>query len=243
MKSFSVNGGDAVEGGFLPTLQHYSYYFTFQFMKDCSLNRFDGITYINLDSRPDRRGKVERELEKLSLPREKIHRIEAHFDELNGTRGCILSHLDALSLALEEGWKNVIILEDDCRFIDDLGKINAYIDGFFDHFGENWDVFFLGTDVVLPDKTAHPDYLRVIFSMLAHSYVVNGPYIEKLWDHYAEAYRSMTSDIFYRTTLKKALDREWVDLQCADRWYAGVDMITRQEACFSDIEKKPKRQR
>jgi len=212
-------------------------------MRKSSLDRFDGIVYLNLARRPDRRKQIEQELEKLAVPKEKFYRIEAHLDELNGTRGCVLSHLDALSLALEEGWESILILEDDCLFIKDLEKINTYIDGFFDHFGENWDVFFLGTDVILSDKTAHPEYLRVIFSMLAHSYVVHGPYIEKLWDLYAETYRSMASDIFYRTALKKALDRKWADLQSADRWYVGVDMITRQGACFSDIEKSKKPRR
>ena len=62
--------------------------------------------------------------------------------------------------------------------------------------------------------------------MRAHSYVVNGHYIETLRDLYYDAYQSMQQDIFYRTAMKKAIDRRWVDLQQADRWYVGVDRIT-----------------
>lgn len=203
-------------------------------------DRFDGIVYINLPFRTDRKEKLLMEFAKLDLPEDRYQRIEAHFDELNGTRGCALSHVDALNLAIDQGWNSVLVLEDDCRFNKSNEEIETYIEGFYAHFKSNWDVFFLGTDVILSHKTTNPDYLRVIFSMRAHSYVVNGHYIETLRDLYYDAYQSMQQDIFYRTAMKKAIDRRWVDLQQADRWYVGVDRITMQEACYSDIEKSDK---
>jgi GR25 family glycosyltransferase involved in LPS biosynthesis len=209
-------------------------------MKERGFDRFDGIVYINLSFRTDRKEKLLKEFAKLDLHEHRYQRIEAYFDELNGTRGCALSHVGALNLAIEKGWNSILVLEDDCRFNKSNKEIEDYIEGFYSHFESNWDVFLLGTDVILSHKTTNPDYLRVIFSMRAHSYVVNGHYIEALRDLFYEAYKSMQQDIFYRTAMKKAIDRRWVDLQQADRWYVGVNKITMQEACYSDIEKSNK---
>lgn len=93
----------------------------------------DAVVCINLDARKDRwesfcntlRGK---------LPQEKLHRVSAvvgrelpgygeapWFTERTGERssywagvaGCTLSHAKALRLAQQQGWRNVLILEDD----------------------------------------------------------------------------------------------------------------------------------
>lgn len=111
-------------------------------MEDSALNLFDGILYINLEMRKDRKTKIKREFKKVGLHPDKIHRIEGLLDELNGTRACAYSHAEALDFAIRQGWKNVLILEDDCLFVKPLSVINNYIHTFFEQFEENWDVFF-----------------------------------------------------------------------------------------------------
>ncbi|MGE0198792.1 MAG: hypothetical protein AB7S94_08570, partial [Simkaniaceae bacterium] len=82
------------------------------------LSLFDGIVYINLDCRKDRKETFLQEMERLNVPEEKIHRIAAHHDPLNGIKGCIISHLDALSYIKQQGWGRGIIFEDDCLFTE-----------------------------------------------------------------------------------------------------------------------------
>ncbi|HSX12352.1 MAG TPA: glycosyltransferase family 25 protein [Rhabdochlamydiaceae bacterium] len=205
------------------------------------LNYFDGTLYINLAHRKDRRVKIEAELQKVSLNPNKLFRIEALYDELNGARGCVLSHSKALDHAIEKEWKHVLILEDDCLF--QKNKIHSYIENFLTYFKQEWDVFFLGGQLQVFEKTDHPDYLKVQFSLRAHAYAVNGSYLRVLRDHFLATYESMRDDLFFVHCLHKALDRQWVDLQLKDRWFMGIKPIARQSSSYSDIEKssKPKR--
>lgn len=97
------------------------------------LNDIDGIAVINMDSRPDRFAQF---MEKTGafFPAEKIHRISAvvgrelptygklpWFTECTGERsgfwggtgGCALAHRKAIEYAKEQGWKHVLVFEDD----------------------------------------------------------------------------------------------------------------------------------
>lgn len=212
-------------------------------MDESILNYFDGIVYINLDHRTDRNILIQAELKKMRIHPEKIFRIKGHFDELNGSKGCVQSHIDALEFALQKKWKNILILEDDCEFVVDTRTSNTYINNFLNYFQKDWDVFFLGTRVKYFLPTSHPNYVKVQFSMRAHAYVVNGSYLTKLRDHYTSTLADLKNDLFFTSSLHKALDRRWVDLQLADRWYAGKEMIAYQRNSFSDIEKEYKLQR
>lgn len=208
-----------------------------------SINHFDATLYINLEKRRDRKKHLEKELQKVSLHPDKIHRIEAYYDELNGSRGCVYSHIKALDYALQKRWRNVLILEDDCTFTKSQSTINSYIDHFLNHFNNEWDVFFLGTKLCLFESTSHSAYVQVHASLRAHAYAVNGPYLLKLRNHFISTYESMKSDLFFVSSLGKALDRQWATLQASDRWFTGIEMIAQQRRSFSDIEKAVKTQR
>jgi len=207
------------------------------------LNYFDGIIYINLSIRKDRKKEIERELKQISVHRKKIFRIEAHHDELNGARGCVQSHIHALNFAISKKWKNVLILEDDCTFVKSEQEIDAYIHEFIAHFNNNWNVFFLGTHIKFGRMTDHPSYIQVHFSLRSHAYAVNGPYLAKLRDHFVTTYEDMKNDLFFISSLTKALDRKWVELQMADQWFSGTEQIAQQSSSYSDIEKGLKDQR
>ena len=101
-----------------------------------SINKFDGILYINLKNRKDRLESIENELIRIgaNFSSSKIFRIDAILDKKNGHRGCVLSHLKAVNFAIEKKWKNVLILEDDAIFIKDRLFISSYIDDFFQNF-------------------------------------------------------------------------------------------------------------
>ena len=68
-----------------------------------SINKFDGILYINLAKRKDRLKSIENELIRIgaSFSNSKIFRIDAILDKKNGHRGCALSHLKAVNFAID----------------------------------------------------------------------------------------------------------------------------------------------
>ena len=89
---------------------------------------FDRILIINLPFRSDRRVEIEGELNRigLSLKDGSAEILSAsRFKDAGsfasiGARGCFDSHVRALKAAYERNSNGVLILEDDCDFIDDI---------------------------------------------------------------------------------------------------------------------------
>jgi hypothetical protein len=73
------------------------------------------IVYINLERRADRRASIETQAAVLGWPPERVHRLNATTDA-NGLVGCFDSHRRALQLAVDAGWPDVLVLEDDALF-------------------------------------------------------------------------------------------------------------------------------
>ncbi len=109
-------------------------------------DKVDGILVINLDSFPERMTRF-MEDNRSTLPIEKVHRFvavdgrklagygespwftartmeRAHF--WGGTAGCVLSHRYAIERAKKEGWRNVLILEDDVRVLADSDAADVF---------------------------------------------------------------------------------------------------------------------
>ena len=89
---------------------------------------FDCILVINLASRSDRRDEMEGELNKIAFSfadgSAEILTASSFSDaagfETKGARGCYDSHLRALKIAHSRNSKHVLILEDDCDFVEDI---------------------------------------------------------------------------------------------------------------------------
>ena len=96
-------------------------------------NMIDGILVINLDSSSERMDKFMAD-NAATLPIDKVHRLSAVYGRVlpsygrqpwftertaerssywGGAGGCALSHAKAIAKAKEEGWRNVLIMEDD----------------------------------------------------------------------------------------------------------------------------------
>ena len=76
------------------------------------------VVYINLARRADRRAQVMRELESLRIPEDQVTRIEAVDAAATGEKAsvcCCRSHIAALECAMQNGWDEVLILEDDFK--------------------------------------------------------------------------------------------------------------------------------
>jgi GR25 family glycosyltransferase involved in LPS biosynthesis len=206
-----------------------------------SFNFFDGILYINLDHRKDRKKRILRELERLHVPRPKIHRIAGCYDPLNGHRGCVESHRKALAFASQKKWKTVLILEDDCVFgarsavekaVQALKRLN-----------NDWDAFLFGGKFFLLEECQAPGLARVFDAQNAHAYAVQSDYIPILDQCYKEACEGMKQILFFFETREWALDIRWKLLQRKNRWYTPKKPVAFQGPSFSDIRQRqlPKR--
>lgn len=199
------------------------------------LSCIDAIIYINLEHRKDRQLRLLQELTSIEIDSQKIFRVDAVHDILNGHRGCAQSHIKALELAQEKNFSNVLILEDDAMFIKDRRMLNHILERFFCEFYKKWDVFFLGAAVfdVLP---THVDsFKQVLCAECAHSYVVSSNYYTTLMRCFSEALHLMHEDEDFSDSTFKALDQKWKHLQQKDRWFIGP-IMTQQRRSYSDID-------
>lgn len=161
---------------------------------------FDKICYINMDKDLDRKIELENLFSKYNIISERIPAIKLSLPEseiitMNGgvqctrlperlpylaaARGTTLSHLNAISLAKYKKLKNVLILEDDVMFSDNiLQDLNYCLE---DLKKVNWDIFFLGCNPV-------EKFYQVTDSIskcgggvyMSHAYAVNHTFYDKL---------------------------------------------------------------
>ena len=198
------------------------------------LDLVDGIVYINLDHRLDRREKLLKELKRLQISFPEVVRVPAFHTPMNGRKGCVLSHIAALEVAEKKRWKRVLILEDDCLFSKDVLKIHRAMHHFEETVGEEWDVLFLGGKF-LESKRVSSLLLQVTKSHRAHAYIVNRPYYCVLKACYVGSYKAMENDTFVVQSSGKSLDVTWNTLQEKGLWFGMVESIAEQDESFSDI--------
>ena len=199
----------------------------------------DAVLYINLSHRQDRNNHIIQELERLNVHPSQIYKIEGEFDIFNGHRGCAKSHKKALQIAKDNMWSNVLILEDDVIFIEDVALISSSIDHFFNNLKNDWDVFFLAANVFSASKTKDHRIKRVLSAQCAHAYAVNQSYFDALIECFSQSIEEMKEDLDFSDSILKAIDQRWKLLQPFDRWYI-TDVLGQQRRSYSDIEHKIK---
>jgi len=135
-------------------------------------NYFDKIICINLDRRSDRWMEVQQQFKKAGISVERYSAIDGNPMSWNhvrnkanplgtedikfrGVAGCMASHVNIWKMAKEKGWKNVLIVEDDCDFVHEVQE------RFTERINQvplNWDLLYLGGihetrgGLYIPDK-------------------------------------------------------------------------------------------
>lgn len=188
------------------------------------------ILYINLDTRGDRLEDIKNELVQMDISGE---RVSAVYTAPHGYIGCALSHIKALKLARDRGWDNVLILEDDFKFIVDKEQFKSNIYQFFTKNIE-YDVLLLSYNI---KHTERVDDLisRTYDTQTTSGYIVNKRFYDKLISNFEEAY-----DLLIKThdSTKFAIDIHWKKLQPHSVWYYFNHRIGIQRPNYSDIEEK-----
>jgi GR25 family glycosyltransferase involved in LPS biosynthesis len=188
----------------------------------------DGIFYINLDKRTDRRAEIEQELTNMDLPFERFPAIETPG---RGILGCGCSHLSVFKLAKERKYKNVLIFEDDFYFIVTKEQLYNSLNLLFtEHV--NFDVCMLAYNLKGEEECPNYPFLkRVRNAETASAYIINEKYYDTLIELYEWAMPLLDSTGMH---WEYANDQVWKRLQMRDVWYCFKERIGKQRSGFSD---------
>lgn len=222
-------------------LFYFHFYYTkiedFSQLKDAASihEKIDGIYYINLKHRADRKSEFLSNFSHKDEP--KIKRIQAHYYPENGAVGCLMSHISALNRALEGPEENILICEDDF-YIKDMSYCNKMLDLFFENF-QKWDVVMLGHNTVESKDTniktnENQKIIKIVNSQTASCYLIKKKYIPVLLQIYE---KDMMNYLRTNEWGNYYTDQSWKVLQPVDNWYSFEPKVGVQRKSYSDIQK------
>ena len=194
-------------------LDDYTFEFINGFNKfDNPFDKFEKAYYLNLDSREDRKNRIEEHFDKLKIKAERIPGfiitpeqvneynkgmvLDEHSQNLAPARiGCSLAQLQAIKQAKELGLKNVLIFEDDAFILEE------HIEAFGEALKEldnlpKWDMLFLGANALAPIQQLSPHIGKLTGAYCAHAYAVNAHFYDKLLEYKFEQFRIFDEYLF-----------------------------------------------
>lgn len=203
------------------------------------LGYFEGVYYINMDSRTDRRERFEKMAKEFNIPAIRVSALTAtdeeatplyigHNDPFRKFKmGCTMSHQLVVRMAKESNLKNCLIFEDDCVLLDSYKEKIQLCANELQNI--EWDLFYLGGE---PNN-----YCKVISDNLAkienggvyttHAYAINYTFYDKMLD--VSLKNVETIDILYvnynENNRRCILSRELLAIQ--DKSYSNLwDTVT-----------------
>lgn len=182
------------------------------------------VVYINLEHRTDRREQIEHVLS--GIPSEKLVRFNAIKNE-RGNIGCTMSHIAVLELAIENNWKNYLVVEDDA--IWSLNAPTSY-ELLLKLVQKSYDVIQLGSTYTQYDTETY----KCIKAWTTTAYIVQSHYYSVLLANFKEGLQKLIE-----TGIGPyfAIDVYMGHLQRKDSWYVVVPSLMIQRPGYSDIEK------
>jgi len=183
------------------------------------LNFFDEVYVINLQQRADRRQEINDELGRHGIP---FTLFEATYDD-NGVKGLVETMKRLLGVIVAKRQKNVIILEDDAKFL--VSNPVAFLKEVLPQLPKNYHLFYLGLNLIARPVRMSDNILKVTdcYSTHAIAYSYEGARIalERL-----NAVPLMPYDIFVRQ-----------EILPLSQSYCTFPMMATQRISYSDIEK------
>ena len=218
------------------------------------IDYLDGLFYINLARRTDRRTHMEVSLTRMGLlaRAERFDAIVPTYDadqdararrfvaqgwyksveHTKGIVGCTRSHLAVFREAKRRGYPYTLILEDDFEWLVDQEEFYRRLDTLFVHDPLAFDVCMLSYKLVASQEVpGRADVVRVQEAQTASGYIVAHAYLDTLIALYETTlpHLETTGEHWHY-----ANDQVWKVLQDQDRWYALTPRIGKQLNGFSD---------
>ena len=194
---------------------------------------FDKIYCINLDSRPDRWQESLIEFEKLGLDVERV----AGYQMSPGIAGCSKSHLECIKLAKINGYKNVLVLEDDITFHSDI--FEQTLTFAMEQLEKNkleYDMLYFSANLYGTGNTLIDDNLAKIKSAKAgHAYVVS----KNVYDTIIDAFRDIDwgdlNNWHHGNPNRMNMDTWYKNIQQLGNTYGIYPSIAEQRKSLSDL--------
>ena len=147
--------------------------------------------------------------------------------------GCSLSHLKCLSLAKENNWDHVMIVEDDIEFLDPkLFKTN--LNSFLSKKENNFDMLLLAGNNMLPFLPVNNNCIQVLNCQTTTGYLVLKHYydilIENIKDGISKLIKHPSEITLY------TIDKYWLRLQRKHSWFLLIPLSVVQRKNYSDIQ-------
>jgi len=190
---------------------------------------FDAIYVINLDRRPDRYKSFLKEIEKFSIT--EVERFPAvdgatimsnDISLLAGELGVLESHLCIIQKCKKNGFNNVLILEDDVYFTEEILKLDDYMS----MVPSDWDFIYFGGNHVYgqPPKLINDKIIKLNFTVALQCVAIN----------------SSMFDIIERVLPKRQrqVDAYYAELHNRFNVYGFYPNMAKQTAGFSDIQNR-----
>jgi len=182
------------------------------------------IVYINLQHRTDRNQSIQKELLKC-FSAENIQRFDA-FKHERGAIGCTKSHIAVLEMAIQQKWKNILIMEDDMVWFNDFESRLPILKK---KLQEEYDVIVLaGGSPVYNTET-----LKLVKCHCTGAYIVHSNYYTILLQNFKEGLAQL--ERYYGKTDENNIDMYWHRLQGKDNWFF-IQLLYNPPG-FSDIQK------
>jgi glycosyl transferase family 25 len=187
--------------------------------------------YINLDSRPDRKAHVEKQMSIIGIAAERFKAIKLP----NGALGCSMSHLKILETAKANKFPHVLIVEDDILFTDAplfIKQFNKFLETHKD-----FDVVLISGNNLPPYKNIDDTCVKVSQCQTTTGYLVKSHYFNALINNYREGIKKLIENPASHKIY--AIDKYWFNLQKINKWYLIIPLSVTQREDYSDIEKRP----
>jgi GR25 family glycosyltransferase involved in LPS biosynthesis len=187
------------------------------------------IFYINLDKRQDRKEEIESELKNYDLFNisERIQAIETPGQ---GILGCTMSHLNAIKLAKERCYNNILILEDDFQFTISKEEFDNQLQTFFEN-QIPYNICMISYNIQRSEPTDYPFLTKVIEAQTASGYIIHHSFYDKMIELYEWAIPLLRDT---KQHWHYANDQCWKRLQPEANWYCLSSRCGRQRAGYSD---------
>jgi len=190
-----------------------------------------GVFYINLDRRTDRRAEIEGELARIGIEAERFPGIPT----TPGIIGCGKCHSGVLKEAKARGYKNVLVLEDDFMLLIDPAEFWPLMGQAINE-APDYDVIMLGYNMQRSEPFSET-LVKVLEAHAGSAYIVNEKFYDAListWDEGTEMLIQTGRHWEY------ACDQIWKKLQPTANWYAFRTRIGKQRPSITDNSDEPR---
>ena len=191
----------------------------------------DKIYYINLETRKDRNLEIQNELKLYDISENLIERFNAIYNN-KGCIGCSQSHLEILKDASNKNYNNILILEDDFKFVISKETFNKNLSIFFNKYNDDFDVIMLAYNLI-EGKDKEKDNLigYVKKARTSSGYIVNKRILSNLINTMEDGLKKLKETGEH---WNYSIDTNWFNLQKEKNWYYFKERVGIQRPSYSN---------